>query len=58
MNSALDWDDLRFVLAVSRKGTLSGAARKLGVKHSTAFRRFGAIEEQMGARLFERFRDA
>jgi DNA-binding transcriptional LysR family regulator len=57
MNSAWDWDDLRLVLAVSREGTLSGAARKLGVTHSTVFRRLTAIEEQMGVRLFERFRD-
>jgi DNA-binding transcriptional LysR family regulator len=57
MNSTWDWGDLRLVLAVSREGTLSGAARKLGVTHSTVFRRLGAIEQQMGARLFERFRD-
>ena len=57
MHSALDWDDLRVVLAVFRQGTLSGAARSLGVTHSTVFRRLGAIEQQMGARLFERFRD-
>lgn len=53
----MEWDDLRIVLAVFREGTLSGAARRLGVTHSTVFRRLGAIEEQMGARLFERFRD-
>ena len=53
----MEWNDLRIVLAVSREGTLSGAARRLGVTHSTVFRRLGAIEEQMGARLFERFRD-
>lgn len=53
----MDWDDLRVVLAVFREGTLSGAARRLGVTHSTVFRRLGAIEETMGARLFERFRD-
>jgi DNA-binding transcriptional LysR family regulator len=57
MNSTWDWDDLRLVLAVFREGTLSGAARKLGVTHSTVFRRLGAIEERMGARLFKRFRD-
>ncbi len=57
MNSTWDWDDLRLVLAVSREGTLSGAARKLGITHSTVFRRLSAIEEQMGVRLFERFRD-
>jgi DNA-binding transcriptional LysR family regulator len=53
----MDWDDLRVVLAIFREGTLSGAARRLGVTHSTVFRRLGAIEEQMRARLFERFRD-
>jgi DNA-binding transcriptional LysR family regulator len=57
MHSAWDWNDLRLVLAVFREGTLSGAARGLGVTHSTVFRRLGAIEEQMGVRLFERFRD-
>jgi DNA-binding transcriptional LysR family regulator len=53
----MEWDDLRVVLAVFREGTLSGAARRLGVTHSTVFRRLGAIEKQIGARLFERFRD-
>ena len=53
----MEWDDLRIVLAIFREGTLSGAARRLGVTHSTVFRRLGAIEQQMGARLFERFRD-
>jgi DNA-binding transcriptional LysR family regulator len=57
MHSAMDWDDLRVVLAVFREGTLSGAARSLGVTHSTVFRRLGAIEERIGVRLFERFRD-
>jgi molybdate transport repressor ModE-like protein len=49
-----DWNDLRLVLAVARAGTLSGAARALGVNHSTAFRRLNTLEERLGARLFER----
>src|SRR5215471_16313920 len=53
----MEWDDLRIVLAILPEGTLSGAARRLGVTHSTVFRRLGAIEEKIGARLFERFRD-
>jgi DNA-binding transcriptional LysR family regulator len=57
MHRSLDWDDLRLVLAVFREGSLSGAARRLTVTHSTVFRRLGAIEKQMGVRLFERFRD-
>jgi DNA-binding transcriptional LysR family regulator len=49
-----DWNDLRLVLAVARAGGLSGAARALSVNHSTAFRRLNALEERLGARLFER----
>lgn len=53
----MDWDDLRIVLAVTETGTLSGAARRLGVTHSTVFRRLGGIERKLGVRLFDRFRD-
>lgn len=48
------WDNLRIFLAVARAGSLSGAARTLGVNHSTVFRRIGAFEEALGVRLFER----
>ncbi len=51
---AQDWDDLRYFLAVAKTGSLSGAARRLGVNHSTVFRRIGAFETQLGVRLFER----
>jgi DNA-binding transcriptional LysR family regulator len=57
LHSKLDWDDLRFVLAIAREGSLSGAARALAVTHSTVFRRLGAIEREAGVRLFDRFRD-
>ena len=53
----MEWNDLRLVLAVAREGSLSGAARTLGVRHSTVFRRLGVIEQKLGVRLFERFRD-
>jgi len=53
----MDWDDLRLVLAIAQEGTLSGAARRLRVTHSTVFRRLGSIEKSLGVRLFERFRD-
>ncbi len=49
-----DWDDLRFVLAVAQAGSLAGAARALGVNHTTVLRRLGAYEARIGARLFER----
>ena len=52
MNS---WDDLKYALAVHRNGGLSGAARELGVNHSTVSRRLSALEAQMGVRLFDRF---
>lgn len=48
------WDDLRYFLAVARSGSLSGAARELGVNHSTVLRRIQAYEERQGVRLFER----
>jgi DNA-binding transcriptional LysR family regulator len=51
------WDDMRLVLAIGRAGTLVGAARALALNHSTLFRRLGALEAQIGVRLFERFRD-
>ena len=49
-----NWDDLRVFLAVARAGSLSGAARSLGVNHSTVFRRIAGLEETLGVRLFER----
>lgn len=50
------WDDFRLVRAIAESGTLAGAAEQLGVNHSTVFRRLGGLEEQLGARLFERAR--
>lgn len=49
-----DWDDLRFFMAVARAGSLSAAARRLEVNHSTVLRRLGSLELQLGVRLFER----
>lgn len=50
----IDWDGLRFFLAVARAGTLSGAARELRVEHTTIARRIDAIERELGAKLFLR----
>ena len=50
----MDWDDLRYFVAVARQGSLAGAARTLKVKHSTVQRRVTALEERLGARLFDR----
>ncbi len=48
------WDDLRIFLEIARTGSLAGAARALGVNHSTVFRRINAFEDRLGVRLFER----
>lgn len=50
----MDWDDLRTFLAVARHGTLSAAARALGVTQPTMGRRLAAMEERTGARLLQR----
>ncbi|MEP9351578.1 LysR family transcriptional regulator [Xanthobacter sp. KR7-225] len=52
----IPWDDFRLVRAVAETGSLAGAADQLSVNHSTVFRRLGALESQLGARLFERSR--
>jgi DNA-binding transcriptional LysR family regulator len=51
------WDDIRFFLAICREGSLSAAARNLGVDHSTVGRRLAAFERQLGARLTNRTRN-
>ena len=51
------WDDLRIFLCLAREGTLTTAARALGVSHPTVSRRVQALEKQIGARLFDRLPD-
>jgi DNA-binding transcriptional LysR family regulator len=50
----IDWDDIRFFLAVAQNGNVTAAARALNVNHSTVSRRIAALEEKHGVRLFER----
>ncbi len=50
----MDWDDLRYVLEVSRTGSTLAAAKSLGVNQTTVARRVAALEERLGAKLFER----
>ena len=52
----MSWDDLRYVLAVSRHGTISDAARALQVNATTVSRRLKAIEEDKGTALFEKLK--
>jgi DNA-binding transcriptional LysR family regulator len=53
----MSWDDLRYVLALARERTLSGAALKLSVRHTTVGRRLEEIERALGVRLFDRTPD-
>ena len=50
----VDWNDMKFVLAVSRAGTLSHAAQKLKVDQTTVSRRLKTLEQQLDATLFFR----
>lgn len=52
----MHWDDLRYVLAVHRSGSLAAAARALNVSHVTVFRRIECLEKDLGVRLFDRKR--
>ncbi len=53
----LDWDDLRFFLALARHGSLSAAARDLHVAQSTMGRRLASLEASLGVRLLNRTPD-
>lgn len=53
----LDWDDLRYFLAVHRKGTLARAASVLEINATTVGRRLAALEERVHTRLFDRTPD-
>src|SRR5688572_29704402 len=52
----LAWDDFKLVKVISEARGLTGAAERLGVNHSTVFRRLGQLEEELGVKLFERHR--
>ena len=57
MNTLPEWTDLRFFLELARTGTLSGAARRLAVEHTTVARRIDRLEAQLGSTLFDRSRE-
>jgi len=50
----IDWDDVRYFLAVARGGSVRAAAARLEVNHSTVLRRIAQLEERLGARMFEK----
>ncbi|MFC3069553.1 LysR family transcriptional regulator [Phenylobacterium soli] len=51
VSAEIDWDDVRVFLAVARAGSFSGAARELGVNHTTVGRRLTSLEAALGGHL-------
>ena len=49
-----EWNDFKVLLALSRGGSIAGAARLLGVDNSTVSRRLAAVEAALGASLIVR----
>ena len=50
----MNWDDLKFFLAVCKHGSIRSAAKALEVNHATVSRRINNFEKSFGERLFER----
>ena len=50
----MDWDDIRYFTVLARSGSLSSAARKLGVTHVTVARRIDRLETRRKVKLFDR----
>ncbi|WP_114088928.1 LysR family transcriptional regulator [Thalassospira profundimaris] len=50
----MNWEDFRYFLTLAETGSFSGAARRLGVDHSTVARRVAALEADTGLRLIDR----
>ena len=49
----MDWNDLRYVIAVAKEGSAAAAARAIGVNHSTVVRRIKAFEKSQSIRIFD-----
>ena len=52
--AAMDWNDLRYFLAVADEGSTLAAGRALRVSQTTVARRIAALEEALGLTLFEK----
>jgi DNA-binding transcriptional LysR family regulator len=53
-NVAFDWNQARAFLATAEEGTLSAAARGLGLTQPTLSRQVAGLEAELGVALFER----
>ena len=54
MTTSIAWEYYRSLLAVLKHGSLSGAARALGITQPTVGRHIAALEQALGATLFTR----
>lgn len=50
----MNWEDLKIFLTVAKSGGLKKAAIKLGVHHTSCARRLSNLEDDLGAKLFDR----
>ena len=50
----INWDNLRYVLMVANKGSVSAAARELEVNRTTVLRRINRFQEDLNCRIFDR----
>lgn len=50
----MDWDDLRHFAALAEAGSLSAAARRLGIEHATVARRILSLERTLAVPLVDR----
>lgn len=57
MQGIMDWNDLKFFLALAQGKSLSAAAQTLGVSPSTVSRRIEALEQALQVQLFRPHRD-
>lgn len=54
MSKNVDWDDQRAFLAVMETGSLSAAARRMGLSQPTVRARIEGLEAALGTALFTR----
>jgi DNA-binding transcriptional LysR family regulator len=47
----MDWNDLKYIIAIEEFGSLNAAANYLGVNHSTVYRRVQHLEKELGVSL-------
>ena len=50
----IDWNDLRYFVAVAREGSTLSASRALRVSQTTVARRIAALEQALGFPIFEK----